>query len=112
MTGYEQAGIVLVDFGFSEGGGFKKRPALVVSSNEYHNHRREVIVAAITSNVSRLLFGDTKIERWQAAGLLYPSVVTGILRTVHARLILRQLGRLSSSDWEAVRRSVKKAIGL
>ena len=111
MTGYSRGEIVLVEFGFSEGHGSKKRPALILSSPSYHAGREEVIVAAITSNVHRLLFGDTKVEQWKAAGLLFPSVVTGIIRTIKASLIARRLGVLAKSDLQRVQRRLQSALG-
>ena len=111
MTGYNRGEIVLVEFGFSEGRGSKKRPALIVSSPPYHAGREEVIIAAITSNVRRLLFGDTKLEQWKTAGLLFPSVVTGIIRTVKADLITRQLGVLAKPDFQKVGQHLRSALG-
>ena len=111
MTGYSRGEIVLVEFGFSEGHGSKKRPALVISSPSYHASREEVIVAAITSNVRRLLFGDTKLEQWKGAGLLFPSVVTGIIRTIKASLIARTLGVLAKPDVQKVHRHLRSALG-
>ena len=111
MTGYNRGEIILVEFGFSEGRGSKKRPALVISSPPYHAGREEVIVAAITSNVRRLLFGDTKLEQWKAAGLLFPSIVTGIIRTIKASLIARRLGVLAKSDLQRVQRHLQSALG-
>ena len=112
MTGYNRGEIVLVEFGFSEGHGSKKRPALIVSSPPYHASREEVIVAAITSNVRRLLFGDTKLEQWKAAGLLFPSVVTGIIRTIKASLIARKLGVLARPDLQKVHQHLRSTLGL
>lgn len=103
--------IVLVNFGFSEGIGFKKRPALVVSSEVYNTNRQEVIILAITSNVDRLLLGDTKISQWKEAGLLYPSLVTGIIRTVKADMIFRKIGEVSKDDLKKIEESIKKIIG-
>jgi len=42
-----------------------------------------MILAAITSNIGRLLVGDYKIKGWRESGLLYPSIVTGIFRTIN-----------------------------
>lgn len=42
MTDYKQADIAVVDFGFSEGGGYKKRPVLIISSDDYNRSRHEV----------------------------------------------------------------------
>jgi len=111
MIGYNRGEIILVEFGFSEGHGSKKRPALIVSSPSYHASREEMIVAAITSNVRRLLFGDTKLEQWKAAGLLFPSVVTGIIRTIKASLITRRLGAITKSDLRRVHQHLQSALG-
>ena len=112
MTVYKQQDIVLLDFGFSEGIGYKKRPALIVSGDNYNKSRREVIAAAITSNIERILFADTKIERWKESGLLYPSLVTAIVRTVKNNTILRKLGILSEEDFRNAQKNLAKAIGL
>ncbi|HHT9126033.1 MAG TPA: type II toxin-antitoxin system PemK/MazF family toxin [Candidatus Brocadiia bacterium] len=111
MTNYKQQDIILVDFGFSEETGSKKRPALIISSNNYHKNRREVIIAAITSNIRRVLFGDTKIDGWEEAGLLYPSLVTGIIRTIKNSVILRKLGILSKSDLQKVQENLRRSMG-
>lgn len=109
MTSYKQQDVILVDFGFSEGIGSKKRPALIISSDSYHKSRQEVIIAAITSNTKRVLFADTKIAGWQEAGLLYPSLVTAIIRTIKDNLILRKLGILSKADFQEVQANIKES---
>ncbi len=112
MISYKQTNIVLVEFRFSEGSGFKKRPALIISCNNYHKSREEVIVAAITSNIKRVLFGDTKIDQWKEAGLIHPSLVTGIIRTIKSNMITRRLGTISKQDFQRVIKNLSKAIGL
>lgn len=111
MTEYKRGDIVLVNFGFSEGKGSKKRPALIISSDNYHKNRQEVIAVAITHNIKRVLFGDTKIDEWQEAGLIYPSLVTGIIRTIKDSMIVRKLGALSRQDFRKVQENLRKAIG-
>jgi len=112
MTKYKCKDVVLVDVVFSDGSGIKKRPALVLSSNEYHKSRREVIIAAVTSNVHRVLCGDTKIKKWKEAGLLVPSLVTGIIQTITGKLINRKLGVLEEEDFQKVQKSLKRAVEL
>lgn len=112
MTGYKQRDIVLVDFGFSEETGSKKRPALIISGDDYHHSRNELIVMAITSNVKRSLVGDTKIDEWKSAGLLYPSLVAGIIRTIKQAMVIRKLGVLTQHDFQKVQSSIKKALHL
>lgn len=111
MTKYKRQDIVLVDFGFSEGRRSKKRPVLIISSEHYHKSRQEVIVVAITSNIKRVLFGDTKIEKWKEAGLLYPSLVTGIIRTIKENLFLQKLGAITQQDFQRIEENLKKAMG-
>jgi len=111
MTNYKLGDIVLVDFSFSEGTGSKKRPALIISSDNYHKSRQEVIVMAITSNIKRVLFGDTKIDKWREAGLIYPSLATGIIRTIKVSVIIRKLGTLSKQDLQKIQKNLRKEIG-
>ena len=111
MTNYKAGDIVLVEFTFTDGTGSKKRPALIISSEGYNKSRQEVIVAAITSNIERILFGDTMIDDWKEAGLIYPSLVTGIIRTIKSSMIDRKLGLLTKQDFQKVRENIRKAAG-
>jgi mRNA interferase MazF len=111
MTKYKQGDVVIVGFIFTEGQGSKKRPALILSSDEYHRSRQEVILAAITSNIKRVLVGDTKISQWREAGLRFPSLVTGIIQTIKANMIVYALGSLSKKDFQTVRKNLQKAFG-
>ena len=74
--------------------------------------RQEVIVAALTSNVSRLLPGDHFIEEWREAGLPQPSVATGILRTIKRAMIERPLGRMATRDLRAFQELLRATLGL
>ncbi|MDA0264872.1 MAG: type II toxin-antitoxin system PemK/MazF family toxin [Chloroflexi bacterium] len=80
--GYRRGDIVLVNFVFAEETGRKRRPVLLLSSEEYMVGRQEVVVSAITSNTRRMLVGDHLMVDWEDSGLLFPSVVTGIIRTI------------------------------
>jgi mRNA interferase MazF len=109
---YKQGNVVLVKIIFSEGSGVKKRPAIIISDKYYHNHKQEVIIAAVTSTIDRrLLPGDTKIEDWQEAGLKYPSLVTGIIQTLKINIIERKLGHLSLRDFSKIQTNLKKSLG-
>jgi mRNA interferase MazF len=112
MTVYDPGDVVLVNFVFSDESGVKQRPALILSTARYHRSRQEAIVAAITSNVTRLLVGDCKVRAWREAGLLYPSVVTGIVRTVKQDMISRKLGTLAASDLQTVKRKLREILML
>jgi mRNA-degrading endonuclease toxin of MazEF toxin-antitoxin module len=112
MTGYEQGEVVLVRFVSSDETGAKRRPAVVVSTGDYQRGREEAIVAAITSNTDRLLVGDHLIAGWQEAGLLFPSVATGVIRTVKQTMIERRLGLLTTGELEAIQEKLRQVLGL
>jgi len=112
MTGYSRGDVILVGFIFSDEGGEKKRPAIIVSSNNYHFSRDESIIVAITSNTERLLLGDYLIHDWQEAGLLFPSVVTGILRTIKQKVILKKLGTMPGPDMRNIEDKLRTILDL
>jgi mRNA interferase MazF len=112
MTIYDRGDVVLVGFVFSDQSGTKHRPAVVISSEPYNRARQDVIVAAITSKVGRRLFGDCLVADWKGAGLLFPSLVTGIVRTVRRTMIGRRIGSMAREDLEAVDRELHRSFGL
>ena len=104
--------VVLVSFVFTDESGRKLRPAVVISTPAFHRARREVIVAAITSNVRRRLFGDHLIAHWKAAGLLFPSIATGIVRTIAGTMIDRRLGSMAKRDLQGIDAELRRSLGL
>lgn len=61
--------VVLVPFPFTDQSGTKKRPAVVVSSQNYNTSRRDIVIMAITSQVRPLLgFGEAMVGDWHGAG--------------------------------------------
>ncbi len=112
MTACKRGDIVLVGFVFSDESGRKLRPAVVISSSVYNRARREVIVAAITSNVRRQLVGEHLIADWKGAGLLFPSTATGIVRTITRTMIDRKLGTMGRPDMAAFDRELGRSLDL
>jgi mRNA interferase MazF len=104
--------VVLVNFIFSDESGVKRRPAVVISSNEYNRSRNEAIVAAITSQINRLLIGDYLIADWGKAGLLFPSVATGIIRTVKHTMIDRKIGAMPVTEMEIINSKLRVVLNL
>jgi mRNA-degrading endonuclease toxin of MazEF toxin-antitoxin module len=112
MTAASPGGVVLIRFVFADETGEKLRPALVVNADAYNEGRQEVIVAAITSNRDRALFGDVAIRSWKPAGLLLPSVVTGIVRTVKRAMVAKSVGALRESDMAQVDAELRRCLSL
>ena len=112
MTSYEQGDVILVRFVFADETGAKRRPAVIISTSDYHQGRQEAVMAAITSNVDRLLVGDHLIAGWQEAGLLFPSIATGIIRTIKQAMIERRLGVMPAADMQAIQNNLRQVLGL
>ncbi len=111
-TDYRRGDIVLVNFVFSEETGSKRRLVLLLSSEQYMEGRQEVIVSAITSNTRRLLAGDHLMIDWEAAGHLFPSVTTGIVRTIKQSMIKRKMGEVSRRDLAEIESNLSQILEL
>ena len=112
MTAYDRGDVVLVNFVFSDESGKKLRPAVVISSAAYNRSRQEIIVAAITSNIRRRLFGDHPIADWKGAGLLFPSMATGIFRTIKQTMVDRKIGTMPRPEMAAINAKLRQSLGL
>lgn len=98
MTTYKKWDIVLIPFPFTNLRQSKKRPALILSPNEY-NEGADVIIAFMTSNITTdPRIGDYHIKNWENSGLPKPTMVRMKLATVMNRILVKKLGRLENED--------------
>lgn len=104
--------VVLVNFRFPDQSGMKRRPAVVISVDAYHDSRVDAVMIALSSQPEREYFGDCHLEDWQAAGLVQPTKAKGVIATIICTDIARQLGSLSSRDFARVQGSVQEIVGL
>lgn len=112
MTSYRRGDVILVDIAFSGAVGYKRRPAVVLSTEVFNRAGTKLIVAAITSNVSPPFRpGDSLLDDWHAAGLLKPSAVRGVLATVDKIDVVRKLGKLSTRDFTIVEQGIVDILG-
>ncbi len=112
MTSYKRGDVILVDIAFSGATGYKRRPAVVISTEAFNTAGIKLIVAAITSNVSPPFRpGDSLLNDWRAAGLLKPSAVRGVLATVDKIDVVRKLGTLSLQDFATVEQGIAGILG-
>lgn len=113
MTTFRRGTVLLVPFPFSNQSQAKRRPALVVSSNAYNEASNDIVIAQITSRLSGpSLLGDHRVDAWEEAGLLAPSLVRSRLTTLHASRPIRTLGHMPDMDMMAISRSLALALGL
>ena len=112
MTEYSRGDVVLVSFVFSDETGVRRRPVVIVSSEVYHQGRQEAIIAAITSRTDRVMVGDHLIGEWREAGLIFPSVATGIVRTIKQGMISQKLGTMPRADMQVIEGKLRLMLGL
>jgi mRNA interferase MazF len=106
----EPGDVVAVEFPGATG--IKRRPAVIVSSQLYHAIRPDVILGVITSPIAEATSSlYCLLQEWRAAGLRLPSAFRSYFATALLSDV-RQIGRLSPSDWSEVQRRVALAIAL
>lgn len=112
MTAYERGDIVLVPFPFTDQTTTKKRPAVIISSNNYNNASPDIVIMAITSQTEKTFrIGECMIRKWEEAGLLKPSSIKPAISTIEQKLVLKKLGRLSSEDLDAMNKVLQDFLG-
>lgn len=99
MTHYKQGDVVLIRFPYTDLTNIKRRPAFIVSSNWYNDIRQDVIVLAISSQISEKLKRDEFLidskRDLHASRLPKPSVIKlGKVMTLHRDSIIKSFGRL------------------
>jgi mRNA interferase MazF len=83
---YQRGDVVYVPFQYAELSGGKVRPAVVISTNEFHAGEHLYIVAAITSNLSASAPGF-QIGDLPSAGLKVPSLTRPVLLTLSPQVM-------------------------
>jgi mRNA interferase MazF len=92
--------------------GIKRRPAVVVSTVDYHHHRPDVILGILTSQVTDATTPlDYLLQDWAAAGLHRISAFRAFLVTMPAAAA-RPIGHCSERDWQAIQARLALAIAL
>ena len=108
MTTYNFGDILLVPFPFTDQTSSKKRPAVIISSNAYNQKKPDLIIMAITSQISSsLTFGELHIIDLSAAGLIKASVIKPVISTIEKSLVIRKLGQLQDSDCQNLKNLIK-----
>jgi len=78
----------------------KRRPAVIISTDLYQTHRPDLVLGALTTQVTSATTPlDYLISDWQLAGLHAPSVFRCYFGTYDARDVVH-IGRLSDRDWQ------------
>jgi len=110
---YPRGTVLFTEVQFSGSVGSKRRPVVVLSTEDFHQSGSKLIVVGITSTV-RPPFrpGDVVLSDWLEAGLMKPSAVRSGLAVLDRSEIVRILGKLSDKDFAQVEQGIASVLGL
>ena len=103
--------VVILEVEFIDRRGAKRRPAVVVSNDDYNRTSRDAVLVPLSSSTGPLRPGDRRLTDWVSAGLVRASVAKGRPLTAAQRRIERKLGRVSEADLAGVLASVRSILG-
>jgi mRNA interferase MazF len=110
---FRRGDVVLIPFPYTDLSASKTRPAVVVSSDIYHEARSEFLLAYVSSQISQANPTiDYVLADWAAAGLLKSSFVRPKVAAVEPALIVHRVGALSTRDLLEVDRCLRRAMAL
>lgn len=110
-TTYRLGDVLLLEVAYTDLQGAKRRPAVVISNDEYNRASPDAVIVPLTASGARLRMGDFRIANWSSAGLMRPSVARARPTTVARGRIERKLGRVSEADLAGVLSSVRSILG-
>ena len=102
--------VVLLDFpGVKQ---TKRRPAVILSSPFYNQHRPDVMAGLITSQVEAATSPtDYVLQDWAQVRLIQRSAFRSFFVTLPRSAIKRKIGKLSARDWQSVLERIQRAFG-
>ncbi len=111
MSLYRYGEIVIVPFPYTVRGEYKRRPAVVVSSDQFPHKYGDVFLLAITSQIAG---ADTKsmVVDWQKAGLPKTSCFKPLIASLHETEILGSIGALSGNDCKTLNQLLKELLNI
>ena len=109
MTTYRKWDIIIVPFPFTDLTTVKKRPALVVSPDNYNKSGQDVVIAFLTSRMDvSPRFGDYRIRFWQESGLPKAALLRMKFATIDREIIVKRIGRLCEKERGSVRDAIQR----
>lgn len=95
--------IILIPYPFTDQSGTKRRPALVISHDNFNKNSDDLVTCAITSNIDndqRIVLikeDDWKDGHYSESGVKFSNILT-----VGKKLVAKRIGRLSGEKFREV----------
>ena len=99
---YKRYRMIVVPFPFTDSQESKRRPALVVSSEQHQQETGQVTLMMVTSAKHSRWESDHLIQDLNLAGLTAPSYIRLKIFTLDLRLVLKEAGYLGVIDQKQV----------
>ena len=109
---YSFGDVILVNFPFSSNIDFKKRPAVVISKDDFNTKKDDLVLLAITSKIDSLKIGEALLKDWQKSGLVKPSAFKSVIFTVEKQYLDKTIGKLTETDKDVLLSCLKQIIQL
>ena len=109
---YKPYDVLVVPFPFTDSAAVKRRPALVLSAEQFQDRAGHLVLAMITSRENRGWPLDVELADLKSAGLPHASVVRMKLFPLDDRFVLSNAGLLAEPDRRAVQRSLRLLLPL
>ena len=110
MPTYEPWSVVVVPFPFTDRRRSTRRPAVVLSPETFQTSHGCTVLAMVTDARNPRWPSDVVLRDGTAAGLTFPSLFRSKLFTLDHSLVLRRIGRLSTTDRSAAAAALRSAI--
>jgi mRNA interferase MazF len=99
MILFKPGDVVLIPFPFTDFSTFKQRPALVISSPNFNRTHSDIMISAITSNISlrRTKKDEYVLSKSDQAAACLPKISAvkyGKIITIDQRLVRKTIGHL------------------
>jgi len=108
MHSYLRNDVIVVRYPFANLASSKVRPAVVISVSHVSE---DVFVVPLTSKITPLLPGELVLADWADAGLNVATAVKRGIYTINRSLIIRKVGKLSTSDIKNLEGSLREWLG-
>lgn len=108
----KQRDLLIVPFPFSDQSGRKVRPVIIVSNNEFNENSDDVVVAGVTSNISKDEYSLNLTNNDLEEGKLFTPCcikVENILK-IDKELIIKKIGKIKKEKLKDMINKIKEII--
>ena len=109
-TMYKQGEIVLIPVPFTDLSTTKRRPVLVISNDKYNETTSDLIVVAITSNISQSAISLTNKDMKSGLLPLNSVIRCDKIYTLDQKIDIKSLGTVSQDILTSVNKGINKLI--